>query len=93
MHSSHTKPALRSAADATPFGMLAACNAIIGIGDHRGGPALEQMESNEAFAKPSLELIDLPRASLGLLGIRPRDDTNLQPCRHETSAAGIRHLM
>lgn len=91
MHSSHTKPAFRSAADATPFGMLAACSAIIGIGDHRGGPALEQMESNEAFAKSSLELIDLPRASLVFLSIRPQGDATLQPCRREMSASGIRN--
>lgn len=44
MHSSHTKPALRSAADTTPFDMLAACSAIIGIGVRLGGSALEQME-------------------------------------------------
>ena len=65
MHSSHTKPVLRSAADVTPFGMLVNCSVIVGIGDRLGGgSAMEQMESNEAFAKPSLELIDQPRASL-----------------------------
>ena len=51
MHSSHTKPVLRSAVDATPFDMLAARSATIGTSDHRGGPALKRMESNEAFAK------------------------------------------
>ena len=85
MHSSHTKPALRSAADTTPFDMLAACSAIIGIGVRLGGSALEQMESNEALAKPSLESIDLPRASLvsSAFGLE-----TIRPC----SRAAARHL-
>ena len=86
MHSSHTKPVLRSAADVTPFGMLVNCSVIVGIGDRLGGgSAMEQMESNEAFAKPSLELIDQPRASLVSSAFDPKAT---RPC----SRAAARRL-
>ena len=87
MHYSHMKPALRSAADVTPFGMLAARSATIGTSDHRGGPALERMESMKHLR--NLRGVDLVRRILLWFSsaFGPKAGLTLQPCRREPSAA------